>query len=413
MTTIYNFIIQCFNALVNILAFLGNAKAKQWRTGRKGIFDKIAAQLKPNERRIWVHAASLGEFEQGRPLIEMIRVQYPEFKIFLTFFSPSGYEIRKNYAGADYIFYLPLDTPANAAQFIDLINPQLVLFIKYEFWYNYLLELKKRNTPVYLCSAIFRDNQVFFAWYGAWFRRMLTYFTYFFVQNESSMQKLQSVGFMNVEVTGDTRFDRVHAIVAQSLEIEAVRLFVENRQCLVAGSTWQPDEELLSRFINETDLPLAYIIAPHEINSAHIERLINSIQKKTIRFSEHNSNLITDYQVLIIDNIGMLSSLYRYGNVAYIGGGFGKGIHNILEAATFGLPVVFGPKFEKFQEAIDLINAGGAFSVSNIEDINTLLTKLFSNNNYRIEAGKTSQSYVNENVGATGKILSKIENIFE
>jgi len=408
MTILYNILIQLFPVGIFISSFFGNTKAEQWLTGRKDIFDRIRKQLNPNEKRIWIHAASLGEFEQGRPLIEKIRHQYPEYKIFLTFFSPSGYEIRKNYSGADYIFYLPLDTRKNATRFIDLVNPQQVLFIKYEFWYNYLAELKKRGIPVYLCSAIFRDNQVFFAWYGSWFRSMLSLFTWFFVQNEQSKSKLKSIGFSNATVAGDTRFDRVYAIATQSREIETVKSFVGLRNCLIAGSTWQPDEELLSKYINDSSLPIIYIIAPHEIDAAHLERLENSIQKKTILYSEFKNNPLADYQVLIIDNIGMLSSLYRYGKVAYIGGGFGKGIHNILEAATFGLPVVFGPDYHKFQEALDLVKSGGAFSISDFNNMKSLFDTLFTDRKFLKESGNIAETFVKQNVGATDKIISHI-----
>ena len=324
MTGLYTIFIRFLPLAITIAAFFGNKKAKLWREGRKGILGKIRAQITPGEKRIWLHAASLGEFEQGRPLMERIHERYPEYKLFLTFFSPSGYELRKNYPGADYIFYLPLDTRRNAGKFIDQVNPEMAMFIKYEYWYHYLAGLKKRGIPVYLCSAIFREQQVFFSWYGFWFRNMLSLITHFFVQNESSKSKLEAIGFKNVTVAGDTRFDRVSAIAKQSREIETVKTFVGNRSCLVAGSTWQPDEELLSKYINESPLPTVYIIAPHEIDEDHLERLEKSLQKKSIRFSMINNNTLHDYQVLIIDNIGMLSSLYRYGKVAYIGGGFGK-----------------------------------------------------------------------------------------
>ena len=406
MAVIYNILIQLFPVVIFVSSVFGNTKARLWLNGRKDIFDRIREQLKPNEKRIWIHAASLGEFEQGRPLIEKIREQYPEFKIFLTFFSPSGYEIRKNYSGADYIFYLPLDTRKNAKQFIDLVQPEKVLFIKYEFWYNYLAELKSRGIPVFLCSAIFRANQVFFAWYGVWFRNMLSFFTWFFVQNELSKSKLESIGFSNATISGDTRFDRVYEIAAQSREIETVKTFVGQRYCLVAGSTWLPDEELLSKYINDSQLPIVFIIAPHEIDGANIMRLENSIQKKTIRFSEIKNKQLDDYQVLIIDNIGMLSLLYRYGKVAYIGGGFGKGIHNILEAAAFGLPVIFGSNHSKFQEALDLVKQGGAFTISDFNSIKVLLDALFTNRKFEIESGQIAENFVKQNIGATDKIIS-------
>jgi 3-deoxy-D-manno-octulosonic-acid transferase len=356
-----------------------------------------------------VHVASLGEFEQGRPLIEKIREQHPEYQIFLTFFSPSGYEVRKNYSGADYISYLPIDTPDNARRFIDLIQPQIVLFIKYEFWYHYLAELKKRNIPVYLCSAIFRENQLFFKRWGAWYKRILNFFTHFFVQTENSKKLLGSIGFSNVTVTGDTRFDRVYSIATQAKEIKEVKAFIGgNVSCLIAGSTWEPDEDLLARYINETQWPLKHVIAPHEIHASHIERLEKLLLKKTIRFSNWKQSLVGDYDVLIIDNIGMLSSLYQYGKIAYIGGGFGKGIHNVLEAATFGLPVLFGPNHKRFQEAVDLINEGGAFPIQNYYNLKDKLNALFENPSFLNDTGKKAAGFVKRNIGATGKIMMEI-----
>lgn len=386
----------------------GNQKAKLWLQGRKGIFNNLQQQLKENERRIWVHAASLGEFEQGRPIIEKIKSEHPEFKIFLTFFSPSGYEVRKNYTGADYIYYLPADTPANARNFVDLVRPEKVLFIKYEYWYNYLSVLKKRNIPVYLCSAIFRDNQLFFKWYGGWYRQMLSLFRHFFVQNDSSRELLASIGISNVTVAGDTRFDRVFAIASQVRENADVAAFVGNHKCLIAGSTWEPDEDLLSAYINQSNFPVKFIIAPHEIHESHIERLEKAIQKTTVRFSTWKQDQTIAANVLIIDNIGMLSSLYRYGNVAYIGGGFGKGIHNTLEAATFGLPVLFGPNYFKFQEAIDLINNGAAFSIEDVDELKTKLNALFENPVLLKDSGQKAADFVRHNIGATDKIMTSI-----
>ena len=410
MNLLYNLAIRLYQVAIFMASVFGNPKAKFWIAGRKGIFKKLQTNLKPKERRIWVHAASLGEFEQGRPIIEKIKEQYPEYKIFLTFFSPSGYEVRKNYPGADYIYYLPADTPANAKRFIDLVKPEKVLFIKYEFWYNYLSTLKKRNIPVYLCSAIFRDNQLFFKWYGGWYRKVLSLFDHLFVQTDASKELLASIGFTNVTTTGDTRFDRVHDIASQAKEIAEVAAFVGNHQCLIAGSTWEPDEDLLAAYMNGATTPLKYIIAPHEIHASHIERLEKSIQKKVVRFSTWKLSQAGDPDVLIIDNIGMLSSLYRYGQTAYIGGGFGKGIHNTLEAATFGLPVLFGPNYLKFQEAKDLITLEGAFTISNLTELKDKLDTLFSNKEYLRSAQITAGNYVKNNIGATQKIISEIWN---
>ena len=408
MTFLYNFFIRLYQGAIYVTSVFGNPKAKLWIQGRKNLFSQLQDQLQANTKRIWIHAASLGEFEQGRPLIEKIREQHPQYHILLTFFSPSGYEIRKNYAGANYISYLPLDTPSNARRFIDLINPEIVLFIKYEFWFNYLSELKKRNIPVYLCSAIFRENQLFFKSWGTWYRRMLNFFTHFFVQTENSKKLLGSIGFSNVTVTGDTRFDRVYSIASQAKEINEVKAFVGNFSCFIAGSTWEPDEDLLIRYINESQTPLKYIIAPHEIYSIHIERLEKLIRKNVVRFSTWKQNMAGDYDVLIIDNIGMLASLYQYGKVAYIGGGFGKGIHNVLEAATFGLPVLFGPNHLKFQEAIDLINEGGAFPVHNYNNLKDKLDEIYGNPSCLEIAGKKAAGFVKRNIGATEKIMMEI-----
>jgi 3-deoxy-D-manno-octulosonic-acid transferase len=391
-----------------MVSLFGNQKAKLWIAGRRNIFEKLTGNLKPNEKRIWVHAASLGEFEQGRPIIEKIKSQYPEYKILVTFFSPSGYEVRKNYNGADYIYYLPADTLRNAKRFINLVKPEKVFFIKYEFWYNYLNTLKKQDIPVYLCSAIFRNNQLFFKWYGGWYRKILHMFSHLFVQTQESKELLSSIRFTNVTITGDTRFDRVYDIALKAKEIPEVAAFVGVSQCLIAGSTWEPDEDLLSGYINASDLPLKYIIAPHEIHASHIERLEKSIHKKVIRYSTWKNNTTSEYDVLIIDNIGMLSSLYRYGQVSYIGGGFGKGIHNTLEAATFGLPIIFGPNYLKFQEAKDLIATGGAFSISTQNELNVKLDELFKDPIALCRAQRTAADYVKNNIGATEKILDHI-----
>jgi 3-deoxy-D-manno-octulosonic-acid transferase len=409
MIYLYNLSIALYTRLIAAAAFFGNPKARLWINGRKHLFEKISADLKAGERRIWIHAASLGEFEQGRPLIEKIKEQYPDRKIVLTFFSPSGYEVRKNYNGADYIYYLPSDTPRHARRFIDLIQPEKVLFIKYEFWYNYLSALKNRKIPVYLCSAIFRKDQIFFTWYGGWFREILTFFDHLFVQTEDSRKLLLSAGFHHVSVAGDTRFDRVFAIASQARQIPEVMSFVGNHRSFIAGSTWEPDEDLLSRYINETSLPLKYIIAPHEIQASHIERLEKSITKRVVRFSQWKQNQEKeDFDVLIIDNIGMLSSLYQYAQVAYIGGGFGKGIHNILEAATFGLPVLFGPNHGKFQEAVDLIKEGGAFPIDHYDHLKDKLDQFYDGSSLLEEAGRTAAQFVKRNTGATEKIISHL-----
>lgn len=396
-----------FYYLLILLASLFNNKARLWIKGRKGIFDKIQKQVKSENNLFWFHTSSLGEFEQGRPLIEALKNKNNSIKILLTFFSPSGYENRKNYKTADYIFYMPPDSKKNARQFINLIQPSKAFFIKYEFWYHYLNQLKKNNIPVYLISANFRQKQIFFKWYGGWFRKMLYKFAHIFVQNKKSEQLLKNIGLDNITISGDTRFDRVAEIAKQAKRIEIAEKFKQDNSIIIGGSTWDKDEEIIIEFINTSQRKTKYIIAPHEIHESNIQRIIKSINKPVIRYSSASINNVNDFQVLIIDNIGMLSSLYRYADIAYIGGGFGVGIHNILEAATFGLPVVFGPNYKKFQEAVDLVESGGAFSVDSYENLQIRFENLLENIETN-KAGKISKEYVLNNQGATSKILNEI-----
>lgn len=388
---------------------LGNSKARLWLNGRKGIFDRMASVLKSGEKRIWIHASSLGEFEQGRPVIEKLKEQKPDYKIVLTFFSPSGYEIRKNYPGADYIFYLPMDTRTNSRKFLDIIQPRTAIFVKYEFWYHYLNGLRDRHIPLYLISANFRSNQHFFSWYGGWFKKLLHNFEHIFVQNEASYKLLNHIGIKDVTIAGDTRFDRVYSIASAAKELPEVKKFAGDSFCLVAGSTWEPDEEYLIKYMNETRYPVKLIIAPHEIREQNIQEIIRKTDKKVIRYSQLNKDVDGSADVLIIDNIGMLSSLYRYGKVAYIGGGFGKGIHNILEAATFGLPVLFGPNYGKFQEAVNLIRAGGAFPVADYPALKTSLDSLITDKDKNNSCSRIARQFVEKNLGATGIILNTLK----
>lgn len=407
--------------------------------GRKGIWEKLEAEVrgqrseKGDLKVIWVHCASLGEFEQGRPLIEKLRSQYQDFKLLLTFFSPSGYEIRKNYKGADMVFYLPMDGPQNAKRFLKLVNPSLVLFVKYEFWFYYLREVKQNNIPLLLISAIFRENSVFFKWYGGFHRRMLSFFDHLFVQNERSKQLLASINSGdNSSVCGDTRFDRVIEIAEQFTPIPIIEKFVGGSKTIVAGSTWPEDEQILQKSIttiNDTSIKL--IIAPHEIGEEHISQL-QKLFPNSILFSEltiDNRQLATDNNqpasgiqqpvssiqypasgnILIIDNIGMLSRLYKYGHITYIGGGFGKGIHNTLEAAVYGKPVLFGPAYHKFQEAIDLVNSGGAISINNTGECVSAIQTLITEDAAYGKSGEKAKDYVYTNKGATQKIMQYIQ----
>jgi 3-deoxy-D-manno-octulosonic-acid transferase len=393
------------------IASLFNVKARQFVKGRKNWRKKLAEKIETNARYIWVHCASLGEFEQGRPLIEEIRKQFPEYRILLTFFSPSGYEIRKNYELADIVMYLPVDTRRNAKKFLQLVQPDKAFFIKYEYWYFYIDELKKRNIPLFIVSAIFRENQHFFknSLWGKWYRQMLLKTDHFFVQNEKSAQLLQSIGLNNFTVSGDTRFDRVATIANGAKEIPIVEKFKNSQPLLIAGSTWKPDEELLAGFINSRP-NLKVVFAPHEVTPANMNRLEQLLKTSHIRLSKAGENEIDRYQVLIIDSIGLLSSLYQYGNVAYIGGGFGVGIHNILEAATFGLPVIFGPKYEKFKEAVDLKNLGGGFPIQNFEQLESKLNDFLTDNSKLAEASKVCKNYIEKNVGSTNLIIKKVFN---
>ncbi len=407
MDLIYHFGLYLFKILLIVVSPF-NKKAGLWLQGRKDMFNKIQSELKQKEKRVWFHAASLGEFEQGRPIIEALKKKNPEQKIVLTFFSPSGFEIQKNYEYADYVFYLPLDTKRNAKRFIQLLNPEFVIFIKYEFWRNFLHILKKQNIPTYLVSAIFRRDQVFFRWFGGWYRQMLYTFNHFFVQNQESEKLLRNIGFENITISGDTRFDRVIDIATKAKSFPLVEKFCNNHTTLILGSSWKADEEILFNFINDNSVKV--IIAPHEIHDSNVDRIISRITRKSQKYSLANEDNIKDADVLIINNIGMLSSIYQYGHVAYIGGGFGSGIHNILEAATFGLPVLFGPNYHKFKEAVDLIEQEGAFEVKDKITATKQLHILLSDKDYLREKSEICKKYVHKQKGATETIVNYLTN---
>ncbi|MBS1489364.1 MAG: 3-deoxy-D-manno-octulosonic acid transferase [Bacteroidetes bacterium] len=409
---IYTFIIYLLRILF-ILAVPFNEKARLFVTGRKGIFKKLKVVFQPmrNEKIVWVHCASLGEFEQGRPIIESLKRVYPPIKILLTFFSPSGFEVRKNYSQADYVFYLPWDTPGQAKKFVSLTRPVLAIFIKYEFWFHYTESLKKSGSKIISASCILRSNQIFFKKYGSLFRQLLHHFDFFFTQNPQTKQLLSSVGIEQAEIAGDTRFDRVMDIIRTGKEIELVKKFKDNQKTFVIGSCWPEDMETLSPFINENDGLLKFIIAPHEISESFLRDIEKSIEVKTCRFSEATED-IENYSVLIIDNIGMLARLYRYGEFAFIGGAFGKGLHNILEAACYGIPIFFGNKnYHKYQEAIDLIMRGGAFGVSGYAELKMKYELMISRPENFLLACEVTKSYVQENLGATEKIMKYCHTI--
>ncbi|MFH2144136.1 MAG: glycosyltransferase N-terminal domain-containing protein [Bacteroidota bacterium] len=409
MLLVYNFTISLYYLAIK-LASISNQKAKDWINGRKNIFSKIDEKIQGNEKIIWIHTASLGEFEQGRPLLEKLKKLNPDIKILLTFYSPSGYNVRRNFEYADFIFYLPLDTKRNAGKFIEIVNPSKVFFVKYEFWYHYLNQLKIRNIPVYLISANFRPDQLFFRWYGKWYRQMLLFFSHIFVQNTESANILKSHNITNVSVSGDTRFDRVYSITQNSTDFPEIKLFSENAKVLIFGSTWKKDEELLIKFINinKNRLEIKYIVAPHEINKENIKLFQKQINVSSICHSELTINAEKNYQCLIIDSIGKLSSVYKYGYVAYVGGGFGKGIHNILEPAAFSLPVIFGPKHEKFNEAIELINQKGAFSIDDFEKFEIILNRFINDSDFYSSTQKNVTQFVVNNLGAVERILNSI-----
>lgn len=405
MSIIYNLGIALYSFAIYVASFF-NEKAKFLKNGRKNIWKEIEnANL--GEDVVWLHSASLGEFEQGRPLIEKIKTDFPQYKIVLTFFSPSGYEIRKNYKEADLIIYLPADTKRNAAKFLKAINPKKVFFIKYEYWHYFFKEINSREIPLYMVSAIFRPSQMFFKKGGVWYRNILKSVTHFYIQDEKSAELLKSIGFENYSVVGDTRFDRVSEIAASAPKFEEIEKIISGKKVLVAGSTWPPDEDILVEYINNSQDDFKFIIAPHEIGDDKIKTLISKLKVPYIRYTEINKVANKDAKVLIIDTIGMLSFIYQYADVAYIGGGFGKGIHNILEAATFGIPVIFGPKHTKFKEAVDLLELEGGFTISNKKEFAELLSTLFYSETFIVyENSKLkAKEYVQKMSGATEFIM--------
>ena len=409
MLFLYNFIITIAGFLLKIIV-LFNPKMKLFVSGRKIVFETLSQKISRNDKTIWFHAASLGEYEQGLPVIEKIKEKYPSHKIILTFFSPSGYEVRKNNAVADVTVYLPLDTKNNAQKFLKLVHPEMVFFIKYEYWPNYLNELRKLNTPAYLISGIFRENQIFFKWYGQLHRNALNAFRYFFVQNENSKKLLLQLGKTNVLVSGDTRFDRVATILEKDNTLDFISEFKKDTLTIVVGSSWPKDEELLIQYINSCTQNVKFIIAPHNIKTDQIQQLEKSIDKKTVLFSEKEDKNLADFDVFIIDTIGILTKIYSYADIAYVGGGFGNpGVHNILEPATFGVPIIIGPNFSHFAEATALVNLGGCISINNNKELTENLDKLISDEIYRKKKGSICNNYVNKNKGATSLILSKIQ----
>ena len=385
-----------------------NKKIKLFVDGRKETFSKIS-ELK-NQKTIWFHVASLGEFEQARPIIEELKYTQSSYKIVVTFFSPSGYEVRKNYKLADVICYLPLDSKKNAKQFIETVNPKLAIFVKYEFWPNFLNELKNKEIPTILVSGILREKQLFFKSYGGFMRNSLNAFHHFFVQNETSKELLASINYNNVTVAGDTRFDRVSKILEQDNSLDFITQFKDNKYTVVAGSTWPEDEALLINYINNNASENEkFIIAPHNINNEAIVQLKKAITKKTVLYSDKEHKKLSNYQVFIIDTIGILTKVYASANLAYVGGGLKTGLHNILEPATFGIPVIIGDKFSKFKEAVDLVKIGGCISIQNQKEFTENLLQLRDDKNYRTLTGTINKKYIEDNLGATKQIMNYLK----
>jgi 3-deoxy-D-manno-octulosonic-acid transferase len=408
MFFLYNLIVQIADFLLKIFAVF-SPKIKLFVEGRKSVFEVLINTINPNHKTIWFHAASLGEYEQGLPVMEALKLKFTNHKIVLTFFSPSGYEIRKNNQIADITVYLPLDSKKNAIQFLDIVKPEMVFFIKYEFWPNYLNELKKRTIPTYLISGIFRENQLFFKWYGKFYKKALNAFTFFFVQNESSKKLLLKLNKTSVAISGDTRFDRVVSILEKDNSLDFIKKFKNNTLTIVIGSSWPKEESLLVDYINQTNDKVKFIIAPHNIKDSQIDELKNSITKKVVLFSEKGTKNLSDFDVLIIDTIGILTKIYSYADIAYVGGGFGNpGVHNLLEPATFGIPIVIGPNFSHFAEATALINIDGCVSISNLNELKNAFSNLISNETTRNEKGHICSTFVQMNQGATAIIVNHI-----
>ena len=405
MLFLYNLVVSIAGFFLKIVA-LFSPKIKLFVEGRKNVFAILEKEIKPSDKTIWFHSASLGEYEQGLPVIEKIKDKYPSHKIIITFFSPSGYEVRKNNNVADVTVYLPLDTKRNAKRFLKLVHPEKAFFIKYEFWLNYLKELETEKIPTYLVSGIFRDSQMFFKWYGGFYKKALKAFSYFFVQNESSKQKIEAIGFHNVIVSGDTRFDRVNAILERDNSLEFIEKFKNNQTTIVIGSSWPKDEALLAEYINQAPEEVKFIIAPHNIKADQISSLKSQIVKSSILFSEKDDADFANSQVFIIDTVGLLTKIYSYGTIAYVGGGFGNpGIHNILEPATFGIPIVIGPNYSNFAEAVQLVALKGCLVISNIEELKFNLDRLINDKNFLNEKSSICRKYIKDNIGASKAIM--------
>jgi len=405
MHFLYNTGIRFYQFLIWVVSFR-NPKAKKWLSGRKNLFEKIKKEIVPGDHLLWFHVSSLGEFEQARPVIEGVKKRFPEYKILLTFFSPSGYDLKKDYPHADYVYYLPLDTPRNASKFLDLVQPEKVFFVKYEFWFNFLNELKQREIPTYIFSALFRPSQFFFHRWGKWFRKALKAYTHLFVQNQSSFDTLHKFGFNNVTISGDTRLDRVAQIAEAASVLPKLEQFCAGSLVIVAGSTWPEDEEIFLNYVNECAHKVKFVVAPHEVNEGSLDRITSMLKRSYVLYSSPSTpEQLASADVLIVDGYGYLVSVYRYAKIAFIGGGFTTGIHSILEPAVYGMPVVFGPDYHKFHEAVEMIQLGAAHSVSNYEELNNLFESYLTYPKRLAEESLFASQYVESNRGATEQII--------
>jgi len=407
-----------YNILINIAWFglkvvaLFNAKIKLFVQGRKQTFSILEEHLNATDKTIWMHVASLGEFEQGLPILERLRTKYPGYKLILSFFSPSGYEVKKNTTVADVVVYLPMDSNSKAKRFLELVHPEMAIFVKYEVWPNYLHQLQRKNIPTLLVSAIFTRRQIYFKPLGGFMRKSLGKFDHYFVQDENSKKLLESIGIKKVTISGDTRLDRVSEILKQNNQMGFMDRFKNNQLCLVAGSTWPEDEEILINYINDnTSENLKFVIAPHEIKPAHIAKITLALNKKTLCYSDLGNQNLKEFEVLIIDTIGLLTKIYSYANIAYVGGGFATGLHNTMEPAVFGIPIIIGPQFGGFKEAEDLVTAGGILPVSSQSSFNNLLKDLMTKPASINNIGDINAQYIETNIGASELIMNHISKI--
>lgn len=407
---VYNLAVLLISFALKIIAPF-RSKIKLFVEGRRATFSLLKSNISEKDKVIWMHTASLGEFEQGLPVIDQIRRHFPEYKILITFFSPSGYEVKKDTEAADIVCYLPLDSKTNAKRFVNEVHPKVAIFVKYEIWPNYLKQLKRKMVPTILISAIFKKEQIYFKWYGGFMRKTINKIDHFFVQNKESETLLHTIGLTNVTIAGDTRFDRVNEIKDRDNSLAFMKNFKHDKICLVAGSTWPEDEKLIVSYINTTTFAVKFVIAPHIIKKNHIDDLIKSISKKTVLFSELGMRNLKDFEVLIVDTIGLLTKIYSYADIAYVGGGFATGLHNTLEPAVFGIPVLIGPKYFGFKEAEDLLENKGCYSLKTFEEFQNILDEFIKDDDLRKEAGQINSSYIHKNKGASNQIIAHLRTL--